>query len=717
MDPSSSSTSGRGLKRPASPGGAPTDNNTSDGGLAFVPLHVRRERERERLEEVSRQTAAAHVRRLRAAEDNARAAAIAAAAANGGANGAAPPANPDSQKTLMQIQQELLLERGGVHITDEERLRAEEQKLLENLSMERAPLLGRKQVAGTGEVFTQALETGWRPPRHVRTLPQSAHTATRAKFGITLEGGAAEDASVPPPITKFAHMRLPPAILAALNAKGIHTPSPIQMQGLPVVLSGRDMIGIALTGSGKTLVFTLPMVVFALQAEAVQPLARGEGPVGLVIVPSRELAVQHAALARHFAAYVNAATGACPPPEGAIEAGLVPPAPLDLNSIDHGGASAPGGFHSNNNNNNQQSRSQQQYAAQSAQARAQGQTAGSGALRFPQVGKISVITAIGGVNMAEEYAGVAPGCGVHIVVATPGRLVGMLEQKKLSMARCVYLAMDEADRLVDMGFEESMRAVFDAFPHQRQTVLFSATMPKKIQEFALTALVEPVVVNVGRAGRANMDVIQEVEYVKQEAKSLYLLECLQKTPPPVIVFAEKQSTVDHIHEYLLLKGVDAAAVHGGRGQEERTRAIKEFETGVKDVLVATDVAAKGLDFPAIQHVINYDMPKEIENYIHRIGRTGRSGKTGVATSFVNRDCEELFLLDLKHLLKEARQKIPPVLSALEDPSEFVGADGDETRVCEYCDGRGHRVIECPKLQKKNKAMKNTYGYDMVEDQS
>jgi ATP-dependent RNA helicase DDX41 len=133
-------------------------------------------------------------------------------------------------------------------------------------------------------------------------------------------------------------------------------------------------------------------------------------------------------------------------------------------------------------------------------------------------------------------------------------------------------------------------------------------MPKKIQEFALSALVRPIVVNVGRAGAANLDVIQEVEYVKREAKIVYLLETLQKTAPPTLIFAANQADVDDIHEYLLLKGIDAAAIHGGLDQSVRVASILDFKHGKKDVLVATDVASKGLDFPDIQHVINYDMP-------------------------------------------------------------------------------------------------------------
>ena len=152
--------------------------------------------------------------------------------------------------------------------------------------------------------------------------------------------------------------------------------------------------------------------------------------------------------------------------------------------------------------------------------------------------------------------------------------------------------------------------------------------------------------------------------------------------------------VDDIHEYLLLKGVEAVSIHGGKDQEERNAAIDLYKAGEKDVLVATDVAAKGLDFSDIQHVINFDMPSEIENYVHRIGRTGRCGKTGVATTFINKSCDETTLLDLKHLLKEARQRIPPVLMMLEDPRERNGGMG-----CSYCGGLGHTVVSCPKIDK------------------
>merc|ERR1719182_767290 len=308
--------------------------------------------------------------------------------------------------------------------------------------------------------------------------------------------------------------------------------------------------------------------------------------------------------------------------------------------------------------------------------------------------KLRSVLTIGGLSTGNQAQALKR--GVHMVVATPGRLNDLLNKKRMTLVQCRYLCLDEADRMIDLGFEEEIRNTLDNFRGQRQSLLFSATMPRKIQDFAKTALVDPVVVNVGRAGAANLDVIQEVEYVKQEAKLVYLLQCLQKTPPPVLIFCENKSDVDDVQEYLLLKGVECVAIHGGLAQEERHDSIRSFKEGTKDVLIGTDVASKGLDFPAIQHVINFDMPKEVENYIHRIGRTGRCGRTGIATTFVNKNDDETILMDLKAILLEANQRIPPFLKDLEPPGGFREVGG--IKGCAYCGGLGHRVTSCPKFE-------------------
>ncbi|MCO5566115.1 hypothetical protein L7F22_019791 [Adiantum nelumboides] len=281
--------------------------------------------------------------------------------------------------------------------------------------------------------------------------------------------------------------------------------------------------------------------------------------------------------------------------------------------------------------------------------------------------KVGVLLCIGGISMAEQYHTLSK--GFHIVVATPGRLQDMLDKKKFTLDCCKYLCLDEADRMIDMGFEDDVRTIMGFFKQQRQTLLYSATMPQKIRTFAEESLIAPIVVNVGRAGAANLSIIQSVEYVKQEAKLMYLLEVLQKTAPPVIVFSDNKNEVDDIQEFLLRKGVEA------------------------DVMVANSVASKGLDFPDIQHVINFSMPKDIEEYVHQIGRTGRGGKTGLATTFVNSSAEEASLLDLKYLLIEAKQHVPPFLLAIQDTQG--GGSG-----CQFCGGLGHSIANCPKLDRQ-----------------
>jgi ATP-dependent RNA helicase DDX41 len=317
--------------------------------------------------------------------------------------------------------------------------------------------------------------------------------------------------------------------------------------------------------------------------------------------------------------------------------------------------------------------------------------------------------AIGGEDLKTQLEPVSK--GVHMVVATPGRLFDHLSKRRISLDICRYMCLDEGDRMLDAGFDEDVKNIISFFKQQRQTLIFSATMPKSIEDFARDSLVRPVIVNVSRAGAANMDVIQEVEYVKQEAKFAYLQHCLNKSPPPVLVFAENKRDVDEVHEYLLLKGVLAVSVHGDKSQEERNESIKAFKDGKQDVLEATDVAAKGLDFPEIKHVINFDMPKDVETYVHRIGRTGRAGKTGIATTFINKSVPDNLLLDLKHLLVEASQRVPPALLAIDDPAGDLraaakaaqaaggGAEGGPV-ACTYCGGLGHRITECGRLDRE-----------------
>jgi len=519
----------------------------------------------------------------------------------------------DSQKAPL-VDQMLAMHQTQTKEEREKRTREEEAaRILREASQVQTNALQAAKDVAEGVTYTEPLHTSWSAPRYVLDQGVVAWDAVRKAYRMHVQGF-----NIPPPLKRFVDMRFPKPIMDVLNAKGIHEPTPIQIQGLPVALAARDMVGIAFTGSGKTLTFSLPLVMAALEEELRMPLVAGEGPVGIVLAPSRELARQTFDLIQELCKGVNDS---------------------------------------------------------------------------PKYPELRAQLLIGGEPLRDQIQTVRQH-GVHCVVATPGRLRDILKRRALTLRVCRFICLDEADRMLDMGFDEEVGDIMNYFPHQRQTLLFSATFPKKFQDFARQTLVKPIVVNVGRAGAANLDVIQEVEYVKEEAKIVYLLHCLQKTAPPVIIFCQMKGAADDIHEYLLLKGVEAVSIHGGKDQAERNDAIREFKSGKRDVLIATDIAAKGLDFPAIQHVINYDMPSEIENYVHRIGRTGRAGKTGVATTFINRSCEETTLLDLKALLGEARQRIPPVLMALEDPREKNGGTG-----CSFCGGLGHTVVDCPKIEK------------------
>jgi ATP-dependent RNA helicase DDX41 len=489
----------------------------------------------------------------------------------------------------------------------------EENRILREASqVQTNALQAASEIAG-GIVYKESMPTSWTVPKYILDQGEAAWQAVRDEWHMEVEGP-----DIPPPLKRFVEMKFPKAITDFLKEKGIKKPTPIQMQGLPVALAGRDMVGIAFTGSGKTLTFALPMVMAALEEEFRMPILPGEGPIGIILAPSRELARQTYDTVHEFCEIITKSPG------------------------------------------------------------------------YPGLRSQLLI----GGESAREQLQIIQGQGVHCIVATPGRLRDLLKRKQMNLLICRYICLDEADRMLDLGFDEEVGEIMNYFPHQRQTLLFSATFPKKFQDFARQTLVKPIVVNVGRAGAANLDVIQEVEYVKQEAKIVYLLHCLQKTAPPVIIFCERKGDVDDIHEYLLLKGVEAVSIHGGKDQEERNEAIKLFKDGKKDILIATDIAAKGLDFAEIQHVINFDMPTEIENYVHRIGRTGRCGKTGVATTYINKSCEETTLLDLKALLREARQRIPPVLMMLDDPREKNGGAG-----CSFCGGLGHTIVDCPKIDK------------------
>ncbi|CAM8925040.1 unnamed protein product [Rhodiola kirilowii] len=382
------------------------------------------------------------------------------------------------------------------------------------------------------------------------------------------------------PIQTFEDCGFSLPLMNAIAKQGYEKPTSIQRQALPVVLSGRDVIGIAKTGSGKTAAFVLPMIVHIMD----QPeLKKEEGPIGVICAPTRELAHQIYAEAKKF-------------------------------------------------------------------SRSQG---------------IRVSAVYGGMSKLEQFKELKLGC--EIVVATPGRLIDLLKMKALTMIRATYLVLDEADRMFDLGFEPQIRSIVGQIRPDRQTLLFSATMPPKVEKLAREILSDPVRISVGEAGMANEDITQIVHVIPSDGDKLPWL--LEKLPSmiddgDVLVFASKKATVDDVETQLAQKGFKVAALHGDKDQSSRMEILQKFKTGTFHVLIATDVAARGLDIKSIKSVVNFDIARDMDMHVHRIGRTGRAGdKEGVAYTLVTQK-EARFAGELVNSLVAAGQIVPEELTIL-----------------------------------------------------
>ena len=284
----------------------------------------------------------------------------------------------------------------------------------------------------------------------------------------------------------------------------------------------------------------------------------------------------------------------------------------------------------------------------------------------------------GGADIGTQLRAMEKGC--DLLVATPGRLVDLIERGRISLANIKYLVLDEADRMLDMGFEPQIRRIVeqeDMPPTQgRQTLMFSATFPRDIQMLARDFLKDYVFLSVGRVGSTSENITQKVEYVEDQDKRSVLLDILHTHGAGLtLIFVETKRMADSLSDFLINQQFPATSIHGDRTQRERERALEMFRGGRCPILVATAVAARGLDIPNVTHVVNYDLPTDIDDYVHRIGRTGRAGNTGMSTAFFNRGNRGV-VRDLIDLLKEAHQDVPPFLENIaREGSSFGGSGG------------------------------------------
>ncbi|RAL48525.1 unnamed protein product [Cuscuta campestris] len=303
------------------------------------------------------------------------------------------------------------------------------------------------------------------------------------------------------------------------------------------------------------------------------------------------------------------------------------------------------------------------------------------ARKFSYQTGVRVVVAYGGVPINQQLKELER--GVDILVATPGRLVDLLERGKVSLQMIRYLALDEADRMLDMGFEPQIRRIVEETdmppPGERQTMLFSATFPREIQRLASDFLSKYIFLTVGRVGSSTDLIVQRVELVQDNDKRSHLMDLLHAQhedgvngkQPLTLVFVETKRGADALEHWLSINGFPATAIHGDRTQQERAQALRAFKRGDAPILVATDVASRGLDIPHVAHVINFDLPNDIDDYVHRIGRTGRAGNTGLATAFFN-EANMSLAKPLVDLMQEAKQEAPDWLIRFASSSHWGG---------------------------------------------
>jgi len=380
----------------------------------------------------------------------------------------------------------------------------------------------------------------------------------------------------------FQELQVIAPILKALDTEGYTTPTPIQQQSIPVVLEGKDLLGCAQTGTGKTAAFAIPI----LQKLYEQKTAiRTPGQIkALILTPTRELAIQ---INESFEAY---------------------------------------GKHTG----------------------------------------LKHLVIFGGVSQQAQTNGLRR--GVDILIATPGRLLDLMQQHFISLQHLQFFVLDEADRMLDMGFIHDVKKIITKLPAKRQTLFFSATMPTEIAKLSQSILRDPVKVEVTPVSSTAEKIEQAVYFVEKEDKRNLLIHLLKdKNIASALVFTRTKHGADKVAKELNKANVKTDAIHGNKSQNARQRALSNFKNGDIRVLVATDIAARGIDVEDLTHVINFELPNIPETYVHRIGRTGRAGASGIALSFCDRE-EKVFLRDIHKLIAQAIPVMEEHPYKMEQPS-------------------------------------------------
>ena len=365
---------------------------------------------------------------------------------------------------------------------------------------------------------------------------------------------------------KFTDLDLIAPILQALQEEKYAEPTSIQEKAIPVIIKGRDVLGSAQTGTGKTAAFAIPIIQHLYQDQ--RRSSQHRKIKALVITPTRELAIQ---IGESFTTY---------------------------------------GRHTNVNN--------------------------------------TVI--FGGVGQGSQTRALRH--GVDVLVATPGRLLDLMEQGFITLKNIEYFVLDEADRMLDMGFIHDIKKIIAKLPSRRQSLFFSATMPEKIVQLSQTILYDPVKVEVSPVSSTAETIQQYLYYTNKSSKKELLIHILQDSNiDQVLLFSRTKHGADRIARNLAKKKVSAAAIHGDKAQNQRQKALAQFKAGNVRVLVATDIAARGIDIDKLKYVINYDIPNESETYVHRIGRSGRAGEEGTAISLCEPE-ENVFIRDIETLIRK-----------------------------------------------------------------